>query len=184
MSPNLAPHRARPSHIDAALMTLLGLLALASVLVSAGGGEQVSVVLLAIVLSAATIIVGSLLIGHRRHTQRRILPAMLAAVLSLSVIVSVAAAQWPLRAAYALSRDSFDAVAQRVRNGEHITMPLRAGLFTIRRAELSPDGIVCLWTRPNPGGSTGFVQCPRDHVPFNLWSIIRLDDRWQFISED
>ena len=73
---------------------------------------------------------------------------------------------------------------QRVRTGEHIATPLRAGLFTIRSAYLSHDGIVCLWTHPHPGGSTGFVQCRRNYVPFNLWSIVRLDDRWQFISED
>jgi hypothetical protein len=28
------------------------------------------------------------------------------------------------------------------------------------------------------------VQCAPDHVPFNLWSMISLDDRWQFIAED
>ena len=165
-------------------MSLLGLMALAGVLVSATGGEQVGVVLLAIVLSAAAIIVGSLLVGYRRHTQRRVLPALAAPILSLAVIISVAATHWPLRVAYAWSRDSFDAVAQRVRSGEHVTTPLRAGLFTIQRAELSHHGIVCLWTQPHPSGSTGFVQCRRDYVPFNLWSMVRLDDRWQFISED
>ncbi|MBI3415874.1 MAG: hypothetical protein HY043_11255 [Verrucomicrobia bacterium] len=170
--------------IDAALMSLLGLLAIAGILISATGGEQVSVVLVAIVLSAAAIIVGSFLVGYRRHTKRRIAPALVASIVSLALIISVAVAHWPLRAAYALSRASFDAVAQRIRGGERIAMPMRSGLFTIRRAELSHQGIVCLWTHPNPSGSTGFVQCRRDYVPFNLWSIIRLDDRWQFISED
>ena len=165
-------------------MSLLGLITLAGVLVSATGGEQVSVVLLAIVLSAAVIIIGSLLVGYRRHTQRRVLPALVAPILSLTVITSVAATHWPLRVAYAWSRESFDAVAQRVRSGEHITTPLRAGLFIIQRAELSQQGIVCLWTHSNSSGSTGFVQCRRDYVPFNLWSMVRLDDRWQFISED
>ena len=171
-------------HIDAALMSLLGLMALAGVLVSGTGGEQVGVVLLAVVLSAAVIVIGSLLIGYRRHTQRRILPALVAPSTSLVVIISVAATHWPLRIAYVCSRESFDAVAQRVRGGEHITTPLRAGLFTVQRAELSRHGIVCLWTNSNPAGSTGFVQCRRDYVPFNLSTIVRLDDRWQFISED
>jgi hypothetical protein len=171
-------------HLDAALMTLLGLFAVGGVLVSATGGEPVGVVLLAIVFSAAAIIVGLLLIGYRRHTQRRVLPALVAPTLSLAVIISVAITHWPLRVAYAWSRDSFDAVAQRVRSGEHVTTPLRAGLFTIRRAELSHHGIVCLWTHPHPSGSTGFVQCRGDNVPFNLWSMVRLDNRWQFISED
>jgi len=170
--------------IDAALMSLLGLLAVAGVLISATGVEQVGVVLLAIVLSAAVIIVGSLLVAYRRHTQRRVLPVLAAPVLSLTIIISVAATHWPLRVSYALSRSAFDALALRVRSGEHITTPMRAGLFSIQRAELSHHDIVCLWTQPAPGGSTGFVQCRRDYVPFNLWSMVTLDDRWQFISED
>ena len=177
-------HLAKQIHIDAALMSLLGLLALAGVIVSATGVEQVGVVLLAIVLSANVITVGFLLVGYRRHTQRRILPALYASVLSLVVIISVAASHWPLRVSYALSRCSFDAVAQRVRNGEQVTTPMRAGLFTIQRAGLSRHDIVCLWTQLDPGGNTGFVQCRREYVPFNLWSMVKLDDRWQYISED
>ena len=171
-------------HIDAALIALLGLLALAGVLHSATGGEQVGVVLLAIVLSAAAIIVSCLLVGYRRYTKRPVLPVLVAPVVCLSIIISVAATYWPLRVAYAVSRDSIDSLAQRVRAGEHIEMPVRAGIFAVRRAEISHHGIVCLWTYPHPSGSTGFVQCRRDYVPFNLWSLIRLDDRWQFISED
>jgi hypothetical protein len=171
-------------YIDAALLSLLGLLAGAEVIHSATGGERVGVVVLAIVLSAAAIIVGSLLVGYRRHTHRNVLPVLVAPVLSLAITISVAATHWPLRASYAMSRGSLDAVAQRIRSGEHVTIPRRAGLFTVRRVELSRHDIVCLWTQPDPAGSTGFVQCRRDYVPFNLWSIIRLDDRWQFISED
>lgn len=171
-------------HIDAALIALLGLLALAGILHSATGGEQVGVVLLAIVLSAATIIVSRLLFGYRRYTKRPVLLAIIAPVACLSIIISVAATYWPLRVTYAMSRNAFDSLAQRVRAGEHIEMPVRAGFFTVRHAELSHHGIVCLWTYPHPTGSTGFVQCRRDYVPFNLWSLIRLDDRWQFISED
>jgi len=170
--------------IDAALIALLGLLALAAILHSATGGEQVGVVLLAIVLSAAALIVSCLLVGYRRYTKRPVLSALIASVACLSVIILVAATYWPLRITYALSRDAFDSLAHRVRAGEQIAAPVRAGLFTIRRAELSHHGIVCLWTYPHPAGSTGFVQCRRDYVPFNLWSLIRLDNHWQFISED
>lgn len=165
-------------------MSLLGLLAVAGVLDSATGGEQTGVVLSAIVLSAAAIIVGSLLVGYRRHSQRHVLSALAVQIASLAILFSVAVTHWPLRTTYALSRGSFEAVAQRVRSGEQVTTPMRAGLFTIRRAEISHHGVVCLWTQPHPSGSTGFVQCRRDYVPFNLWSIVRLDNRWQFISED
>lgn len=171
-------------YIDAALISLLGLLAFAGVLHSAIGGEQTTVMLGAILLSGPAHIVSCLLVGYRRYTKRPVLPVLLASVLCVSVIISVAATHWPLRVAYALSRDSFDTLAQRVRAGELVAMPVSAGFFTIERAELSYHGIVCLWTHPHPSGSTGFVQCRRDHVPFNLWSLIRLDERWQYISED
>ncbi len=171
-------------HIDAFLISLLGLLAMAGILYSATGGEESRVMLLAMVLSGAAIMVSSLLICYRRYTHRLVLPALVASVLSMVIIFSVAATHWPLHVTYALSRDAFDIVAKRVRAGEQVATPFRAGYFTVQRAELSHRGIVCLWTQPDPGGSTGFVQCRRDNVPFNLWSIVRLDDRWQFISED
>jgi hypothetical protein len=82
-----------------------------------------------------------------------------------------------------MSRGAFDAIAQRVRAGEQMK-PQRIGLVTIRKAEVYYNGIVCLWTDLNPSGYTGFVQCAPDSMPFNLWSMIRLDARWQFISED
>ena len=165
-------------------MSLMGLFVLAVILYSASGGEQLGVALLAFALSASAFIVGSLLLGYRRYTRRRVLPAFLAFILSLSAIVSVALTDWPLRITYAWSRASLDAVSERVRLGEHVITPLRVGLFSIQRAELSDRGIVCLWTEPHPSGSTGFVQCPSDYVPFNLWSHTSLDEHWQFISED
>jgi hypothetical protein len=174
----------RRYYIDAGLIALLSLLAIAGVVHSATGGEQFSVVLLAIVLSAAAIIVSCLLVGYRRYTKRPVLPGLIAPVACLAMMISVAVTYWPLRVTYALSRDAFDSIAERVRAGEPIAMPVRAGLFTVRTAELSHQGIVCLWTVPDPAGSTGFVQCRHDYVPFNLWSLIRLDDRWQFIAED
>ena len=165
-------------------MSLMGLFVLAVIFYSASGGEQLGVVLLTSALSAVVFIFASLLIGYRRHTQRRMFSALLAFVLSLSVIVSVALTDWPLRITYAWSRASLDAVSERVRLGEQVITPLRVGLFNIQRAELSERGIVCLWTEPHPSGSTGFVQCSSDDVPFNLWSHTSLDEHWQFISED
>jgi len=92
--------------------------------------------------------------------------------------------QWPMHVAFCLNRSSLDALSQRVLSGEKIATPVQAGTFRIASAELSPQGIVCLWTTPNPGGNTGFVQTPPGHVPFNLWSMTSLDAQWQFITED
>jgi hypothetical protein len=171
-------------HKEAALTTVLGLLAVAVVVCSGMGGESIAVAVVAFVLSMPVIHVGSLLVDCRYFAQRPMLSALIPPVVSLAIMISVAATQWPLRVTYALARNAFDAFAQRIRAGEQITTPARVGLFTIRHAELSRDGIVCLWTHPNSGGSNGFVQSPRDYVFFNLWSSVALDDRWQFISED
>ena len=97
---------------DAALMSMLGLLAIAGILYSATGGEWFSVWLLALVLIVAVLIIGPVFVWHRRCTRRAVLPAFIAPMVCLSIIVSVAATQWPLRATYALSRDALDAVAE------------------------------------------------------------------------
>lgn len=172
-------HLMKSRRIDTALISLLGLLAVAEVLYSAIGGEQASVLVLAILLSGAAIVTGAVLIG-----QRGLRPALGATGLALGIILSVAVTHWPLRVTYACSRSALDAIAQRVKQGESIVTPLTAGLFTIERAKLSSHGIVCLWTAAGSDGNTGFVQCGPGHVPFNLWSMVVLDDRWQYIAED
>jgi hypothetical protein len=170
--------------IDGLLICFLCLLALAEILVSAAGGEKVGVGLVAIFLSANVAVVGLLLMTYQRHTNRRTLSGCVLSLVTFAVIVSVAVTQWPLRVTYALSKSSFDALARRVQSGEQIKTPVNAGFFIVQRAELSRERIVCLWTEPNPGGNTGFVQCRPDYVPFNLWSMVRLDNYWQFIAED
>lgn len=69
---------------------------------------------------AAVLCYFALLVGHRRHTQRSVLPMLAAPLLCLAIIISVAATHWPLRASCAPSRgalDALDALAQRVRSG-------------------------------------------------------------------
>ena len=114
----------------------------------------------------------------------RSLRHLFAVITTIAILLSVATSDWPLHAAYALSRPSFDHVADHVRAGTPPTTPCLIGLFRIRKAEVSENGIVCLWTDDEARGPTGFVQCGPDDLPFNLWSHARLDDSWQFISED
>jgi len=90
-----------------------------------------------------------------------------------------------LRFAYKISRPAFDKIAKSLQAGTKFRQPTRAGLFMIEKAEIyDRNGKVCLWTIADPAGSTGFTQCPPDDVPFNLWSMIELDGKWQFVSED
>ena len=170
--------------VDIVLASACWLLTGVVVWLSASGCEQISMVLSAILLSAPVVVLGSVLVGWRRHTLRPVGPAVLVALLSLAIIASVAIWQWPLRVSHDCSRTAFNWLAQRVARGEQVQTPRRVGLFNIRKAEISYNGIVCLWIVPDTAGSTGFVECPRDYVPSNLWSLVKLDDHWQFISEN
>jgi len=152
-----------------------------AVLGSASGCEGNTILLFCMVLGLLSL--GSLAmasLADRRHSRSITIAGLTATV----VIASVAVWHWPLRVGYAISRPAFDSLAARVRSGEQIAVPLRAGLYTIRGAGLSASGIPFLWTASAEGGSTGFVQTSPDHIHFNLWSVVRLDDRWQYISED
>jgi hypothetical protein len=86
---------------------------------------------------------------------------------------------------YAASRPSLEKLAAEVQAGHSLNLPVRLGLNTIKSAEISRNGIVCLWTEPSPGGSMGFVHCdPEKAESLNLFGKLRLDDGWQFVQED
>ncbi|WP_145286310.1 hypothetical protein [Pirellulimonas nuda] len=137
--------------------------------------ERIALVLTCTLLGLCTFV--PFLFGRsRRH--------WFAGVTTIAVLLSVATSNWPLRAAYALSRSSFDRVASEVRAGELPKTPCSIGFFRIRKAEVHHNGIVCLWTNDDPSGPTGFVETGTDDLPFNLWSHVSLDNSWQFISED
>ncbi|RYZ83608.1 MAG: hypothetical protein EOP06_19650 [Proteobacteria bacterium] len=108
-----------------------------------------------------------------------------AGLVCLGIFISVPLTHWPFRIAYALSRSELDAVALSLKSGVKFTHPMRVGVFSIEKAEIyDHNGKVCLWTVVDPSGSTGFTQCPPNNVPFNLWSSLKLDDEWQYVSED
>ncbi|MEM1254052.1 MAG: hypothetical protein AAGI69_16595 [Cyanobacteria bacterium P01_H01_bin.21] len=113
------------------------------------------------------------------------------ATISLVMVVSIMAFNWPLRIAYSFSRPAFDQVAAQVIAGETVATPRRIGWFRIKRIEApgpAANGIdrhgLRLWTGTHPNGNTGFVQAGPDNLKFNLWSHFRLDNTWQFIAED
>ena len=64
-------------------------------------------------------------------------------------------------------------------------MPVRIGLYNIKRSEVYHNGITYLWTNVHQAGYAGFARCSPEYFDrFNLWSKVNLDDGWQFISED
>lgn len=112
-------------------------------------------------------------------------------VVSLITVVSIVAFNWPLQAAYSLSRPAFEQVAEQVESGKTLSTPRRVGWFHIQQIEASGPAEnqieqhgVRLWTNLHPNGKTGFVQSNPEDMRFNLWSHFKLDGTWQFISED
>ena len=176
----------RPRLTDFLLGSVAGLLAALAVWLSATGTEQFSMYIVSAAVGLIVLLLGSVWCGWQKVLGRPAYPVALGAIAILALLVSVSVKQWPLRITYSVSRSAFNATAQRVREGQKMTFPQRIGLFTIRKAEVSHTGVVCLWTRPAASGNTGFVQCNRESAPvsFNLWSMVKLDDGWQFISED
>jgi len=41
-----------------------------------------------------------------------------------------------------------------------------------------------VWLDLDPAGRTGLIQTSPEDLPFNLWSVLSLSDRWQLIAED
>lgn len=146
--------------------------------------EPVGVILIGILACAVLLVLNCALVGFAHAKRRRIWPVMTGLAVSLACLFSVMATHWPLRMAYVLSRPAIERLGSEILKGESFSQPKRVGLFTIEKAEVNHSGIVCLWTREDPGGNSGFVQCGPERVPFNLWSMVRLDGRWQWIAED
>jgi hypothetical protein len=158
--------------------------ALAPVLASAVLMEPVLVTLGCVLALATTIVVTIPWIGFARHKQRRLTPVLAVVVVSIGAILSVMMLHWPLRLVYLASLPSMERLSADLQAGRPTIRAGRVGLISLQEAVVNRRGIVCLWTRTNPGGNMGFVQRGREHVPFNLFSSVSLDDRWQFIAED
>jgi hypothetical protein len=174
---------AKKAH-DVAFLVILGACPVVGVLLSARGFGLSVLLAVAIVFSPVPIVAGAEMFGYRRSKGRSVWPAIVCPVLSFAILVSVVITHWPLRVSFALSRETMDALAARVRAGERVATPMRVGLITIRETELSRRGVVCLWTNLSPSGHHGFVQCRREAMPSHPWSMIPLDNSWQFIEED
>lgn len=174
----------RRDDLDATLTGTLFVLAATGVLQSALGGERSTVWALSLLLTLALVVVTAQLVADRVGSKRRVVPALVASVLTFAVIASVAVTHWPLRAAFAWARDSFDDLDRRLRAGERIDAPVHAGALTVRRAEISRQGLVCLWTCLDDSGRTGFVRAAPEGLPVHLWTWTRMDEDWHLVAED
>ena len=170
MSPAPPPKRRRPD-----LLVAFAGAAVVAILASLWPLDPIALALTSTLLGLGAI-VAILFVRSLHH--------LFAGITALAVLLSVVTSNWPLQAAYVLSRTSFDRVAEQVRAGDPPDTPCFIGLFRIRKAEVYRNGIVCLWTDDDSGGPTGFVQTGPHDLPFNLWSHTPLDNSWQFISED
>lgn len=165
------------------ILRCYALLGLSTIVVSFVAMEQTAVVLATIAGVIFSFVVAASAATRALYRGKPVGNIIGAFLVTVLILGSVGASHWPLRVAYVVSRPALERAAAEVRLG-HPFEHRRVGLIEIRRAEISRTGVVCLWTDTNPSGRTGFVQTPPYNIPFNLWSVTSLDQRWQFISED
>lgn len=164
---------------------LLGLTALLCWLSATYTHITGSIVLTMLVVAIWPIAALLMLSTHRTAKRRTVSRQALALAMFLLIVGSIVETQWPLRLAFAISRPSLDQLAEQIREHGRIREQRRAGLFVVRTSQVTADGVVCLWTEPDPWGNTGFVKCaPERAQRFNLWSTLQLSDDWQLVSED
>ena len=159
------------------------MLPIAVLSIGAIGHETLAISLLGIL---AIIVLGPIyfLWLYKSHSRRL---AALGGCILLATALATASIEFtslPLRLGYFFSKRQMDLMASRILAGEQVPCPCWAGIIRVKKAELSRQHIACLWTRPNPAGNTGFVQTSPGYIPFNLWSHTKIDEKWQFISED
>lgn len=101
------------------------------------------------------------------------------------IAATVAFSDWPLRLTFACSRGSLERLAAQIGAGQSPELPVRAGLFVVRGTE-NRNGIICLWTDPDPAGPGGFANCAPAGAArnFNINENVFLSGQWQWIVED
>ena len=151
---------------------------------SADGVESMTLAFFGIIALPIVILL-CLLLPRRRDSQRWMLRNLIAVALFLAVFISVIWTSWPLRISYILAKPTMNKIAVKLEKGEKIKTPILIGVLIINKAELNRNGIPCLLTWSD-GDFVGFVKVKPDIVDsqFNLWSVIYLDNDWQFINED
>ena len=159
-------------------------LALILIYLSATATEGVFLFVIAILLGIVAFIIAVFFYDTERHRNREIKPINgVVIVLAIFVCVSVCWFQWPLRVTYAASKTALNRLAAQLRRGKTIATPVHAGFFTIEKAEIR-NNTACLWTRTNAGGDEGFIQVAPSKIEFSMFSLVVLDNQWQFITED
>ena len=158
------------------------LLLLLPVVVSLLWLEDAIVFLASFAAGVLTFITAAAVTVAVRRNRKLLVGVHLCLDISLGGIASVPRWNWPLRVAFVVSRPALEQAASQLKVGKRVSNQW-AGTFFIRRGELR-GAIACLWINTDSAGSTGFVQTPPTLLPFNMWSEISLDDRWQLISED
>ena len=90
----------------------------------------------------------------------------------------------PLRLVFQMYNTEFDQIAVQIQVGTSPSTPFWIGPFKIKMAGQRGDsGTPYLATNTDESEINGFVRHPNGHG-FNLWSCIRLNDSWSYITED
>jgi hypothetical protein len=143
-------------------------------------GDPISTSLLMYAGILLVVVLGVFLLPKARGRTMRHVAVYTACI---GVFVVIASTQFPFRVTFRLSESALRELAARVGAGEQVSLPSRAGLFTIQKAGRKDDDSVYLWIDPDPTGPAGFVL-GYTGCGYNLWSKLRLSGDWHYVSED
>ncbi|MEX2581316.1 MAG: hypothetical protein WD342_19825 [Verrucomicrobiales bacterium] len=100
------------------------------------------------------------------------------------VLAGLAFTNAPLRLIFAAYESRFEAVSDKLLEGERPNFPLWIGPFrAIDGGVRDGSGAPYLMTSGHPYEINGFVRDPKGTY-FNLWSITPVSDGWAYIEED
>ena len=148
--------------------------------ISATGSDPIGTTLLMYAGSLLLLVLGT---GLLFVASGSLLRHVLVYIAAIAILIIVAWTHFPFRLTFSFSKQALQILASRIRAGEHVSFPTRAGLFTVQHGGQRSDGSVYLWTNPHPSGPEGFVS-QYNGRSYNLWSELRLADDWHFICED
>jgi hypothetical protein len=156
------------------------LLVLVAVGLSAVGGDTNGTSLLLYAGIVLLLVTGFLL---RPKSNDQVRGHIAGYIVCIGIFFFIARTHFPFRVTFSLGQSALDEIASRVRAHDRVSLPARAGLFTIREAGQKEDGSIYLWTDPDPSGPEGFVFGYTGEG-YNIWSDLKLKNGWWFICED
>jgi hypothetical protein len=134
----------------------------------------IPVVLFATVALGTQVVVG-FVPGARPGPARATWPCIISVLVMASVLT-----EWPVKAAFLISRPSLERAAHELAGGQPIATPAWVGVIRVRKVITLASGVIGFETSQG----NVFVSPPSAAPLFNVWSVVPLSQRWAYVATD